>query len=192
MTIHTGIFFGSFNPIHIGHLIIANTMLERVGLDKIMFVVSPQNPLKEKSNLIPEYDRLEMVRRAVYENSSFELSDIEFKMPRPSYTIDTLSYLYDKYPERKFSVIIGQDNLEQLPRWKNFEKILEYYPLLVYPRAHSKKTSLDDHEKIQMIEAPIIEVSASFIRDNVKKGLSIKYLVPQEVEQYILEKKIFL
>ena len=191
MTIHTGIFFGSFNPIHIGHLIIANTMLERVGLDKIMFIVSPQNPLKEKSNLLPEYDRLEMVRRAVYENPSFELSDIEFKMPRPSYTIDTLSYLYDKYPERKFSVIIGQDNLEQLPKWKNYEKILEYYPLLVYPRAHSQKTNLDDHKRIQMIEAPIIEISASFIRDNIKKGLSVKYLVPQEVEQYILDKKIF-
>ncbi len=191
MTIHTGIFFGSFNPIHIGHLIIANTMLERVGLDRVMFIVSPQNPLKAKSNLLPEYDRLEMVRRAVYENPSFELSDIEFHMPRPSYTIDTLSYLYDKFPEKKFSIIIGQDNLEQLPKWKNYEKILEYYPLLVYPRANSKKTPLDNHKRIQMIEAPIIEVSASFIRDNVKKGLSIKYLVPQEVEQYILEKKIF-
>ncbi len=192
MTIKTGIFFGSFNPIHIGHLIIANTMLERAALDKIMFVVSPQNPLKEKSNLLPEYDRLEMVRRAVYENYDFEVSDIEFHMPRPSYTIDTLTYLFDKYPKREFSVIIGQDNLEQLPKWKNFEKILDYYPLLVYPRANSKKSDLETNPKIQLIEAPIIEISASFIRENVRKGLSIKYLVPQEVEEYILQKKIFL
>ncbi len=192
MTLKTGIFFGSFNPIHIGHLIIANTMLERAGLDKVMFVVSPQNPLKEKSNLLPEYDRLEMVRQAVFENYSFEVSDIEFNMPRPSYTVDTLAYLYDKYPDREFSVIVGQDNLEQLPRWKNFEKILEFFPLLVYPRANAKPTDLDNHANVKLIGAPIIEVSASFIRENVRKGLSIKYLVPQEVEEYILRKKIFL
>ncbi len=192
MTLKTGVFFGSFNPIHIGHLIIANTMLERADLDKITFVVSPQNPLKEKSNLLPEYDRLEMVRRAVYENYNFDASDIEFHMPRPSYTIDTLSYLYEKYPDRKFWVIIGQDNLEHLSKWKNYEKILEYYPLLVYPRAKSKPSEFDNHPGIRMMDAPIIEVSASFIRENVRKGLSIKYLVPQEVEEYILQKKIFL
>lgn len=192
MKIKTGVFFGSFNPIHIGHLIIANSMLELAGLDKVMFVVSPQNPLKHRSNLIPSYDRLEMVRRAIYNHFQFEVSDIEFKMPKPSYTIDTLSYLYDKHPEREFSLIIGQDNLVQLPQWKNHDKILEFYKLLVYPRPNAGETPILQHENVTMFEAPIMEISASFIRENVRKGRSIKYLVVPEVEEYILTKGIFL
>ena len=192
MKIKTGVFFGSFNPIHIGHLIIANSMLELAGLHKVMFVVSPQNPLKQRSNLIPAYDRLEMVRRATYNHFQFEVSDIEFKMPKPSFTIDTLSYLFDKHPEREFSLIIGQDNLIQLPQWKNHEKILEFYKLLVYPRPNAGYTEILDHPNVTMFEAPIMEISASFIRENVRKGRSIKYLVVPEVEEYILTKGIFL
>ena len=167
-------------------------MLELAGLHKVMFVVSPQNPLKQRSNLIPAYDRLEMVRRATYNHFQFEVSDIEFKMPKPSFTIDTLSYLFDKHPEREFSLIIGQDNLIQLPQWKNHEKILEFYKLLVYPRPNAGYTEILDHPNVTMFEAPIMEISASFIRENVRKGRSIKYLVVPEVEEYILTKGIFL
>lgn len=186
-----GLFFGSFNPIHIGHLIIANTVLEKTDIQKVTFVVSPQNPFKKSSSLIPEYDRLEMARLAIFDNMDFEVSDIEFGMPKPSYTVDTLAYLTEKYPEREFSLILGEDNLEHFHKWKNYETILKYHKLIVYPRPNASKNGMDQYESVKMIDAPLMEISATFIRDCVKSNESIRYLVHPDVENYIKQKKIY-
>jgi nicotinate-nucleotide adenylyltransferase len=187
-----GLFFGSFNPIHIGHLIIANTVLAKTDIQKVMFVVSPQNPFKKSDSLIPEFDRLEMVRLAIFDNLDFEVSDIEFNMPTPSYTSDTLAYLTDKYPEREFSIILGEDNLTHFDKWKNYEAILKYHRLIVYPRPKAEKSQLTFHNSVKMINAPLMEISATFIRDCVRNDESIMYLVHPEVEKYIERKKIYL
>lgn len=187
-----GLFFGSFNPIHIGHLIIANTVLAKTDLQKIMFVVSPQSPFKKNASLIPEFDRLEMVRLAIFDNLDFEVSDIEFNMPKPSYTVDTLAYLSEKYPEREFSLIIGEDNLSHFHKWKNYETILKYHRLIVYPRPNSKPSELNIHNSVKMINAPLMEISATFIRDCVRNEQSIMYLVHPDVENYIIRKKIYI
>lgn len=186
-----GLFFGSFNPIHIGHLIIANTILEKTDIQKVMFVVSPQSPFKKNTSLIPEYDRLEMVRLAIYDNLEFEVSDIEFHMPKPSYTVDTLAYLTEKFPEREFSLIIGEDNLVHFNKWKNYEAILKYHPLIVYPRPNTDEVMEDYGESVKMIDAPLMEISATFIRDCVRNNQSIRYLVHPDVEKYIIRKKIY-
>lgn len=188
----TGLFFGSFNPIHIGHLIIANTVLAKTDISRVMFVVSPQSPFKNSSSLIPEYDRLEMVRLAIFDNLDFEVSDIEFHMPKPSYTVDTLAYLSDKYPERAFSIIVGEDNLVHFNKWKNYETILKYYRLIVYPRPNTPKSEMAIHNSVNMINAPLMEISATFIRDCVRNNESIRYLVHPDVEDYILRKKIYI
>jgi nicotinate-nucleotide adenylyltransferase len=187
-----GLYFGSFNPIHIGHLIIANIVLESADLHEIWFVVSPQNPFKSASSLLHEFDRYEMVRLAIHDNYKFRASDIEFHLPRPGYTIDTLSYLQERHPADTFCLIIGEDNLEQFKRWKNYESILEYFKLLVYQRPHSQPSELKAHPKVHMIEAPLLDISASFIRNAIKSGRSIKYLVPEVVENYIRDKKFYL
>jgi nicotinate-nucleotide adenylyltransferase len=187
-----GLFFGSFNPIHTGHLIIANTMLEYGKLSEVWFVVSPQNPFKISSGLLHEFDRFEMVRLAIHDNFKFRASDIEFQLTRPSYTIDTLTYLQEKYPMHQFRLIIGEDNLQQFPRWKNYEKILDYFSLLVYQRPTVLPSTLMNHPKVTVVEAPQFDISASFIRNAVKAGRSIKYLVPQGVEEYIKDKKFFI
>lgn len=186
-----GLFFGSFNPIHIGHLIIANIMLESTDLEEVWFVVSPQNPFKKNKSLLHEFDRFDMVKLAIQDNYKFRVSDVEFHMPRPSYTVDTLAYLQDKYPANQFSLIIGEDNLEQFHRWKNYSQILEYYGLYVYQRIGAVKTDLTSHPKVKMVEAPLLEISATFIRSCVKQGRSIKYLVPERVEEYIKQKKFY-
>ena len=186
-----GLFFGSFNPIHIGHLIIANTVLEKSDISKVMFVVSPQSPFKKSSSLIPEYDRLEMVRLAIFDNLDFEVSDIEFHMPKPSYTVDTLAYLSEKYPEREFSLIVGQDNLVHFKKWKNYETILKYYRLIVYPRPNTPEYPDELNNAIKMINAPLMEISATFIRDCVRNEESIRYLVHPDVENYIIRNKIY-
>lgn len=187
-----GLFFGSFNPIHVGHLIVANIMAESTDLENIWFVVSPQNPFKKNSNLLHEFDRFEMVRAAIHENFNFKACDIEFSMPRPSYTIDTLTYLQEKHPEHKFVLIIGEDNLEQFHRWKNHQQILEYFGLYVYPRPGSPSSLLLNHPNVKMVDAPLLDISATFIRNLAKNGKSIKYLVPEPVEDYIRDKKFFL
>jgi nicotinate-nucleotide adenylyltransferase len=187
-----GLFFGSFNPIHIGHLIIANTMLEYTELENIWFIVSPQNPFKKSSNLIHEFDRLEMVRLAVGYNYKMKASDIEFSMPRPSYTIDTLTYLQEKFPKDEFVLIIGEDNLDQFPKWKNFDKILNFFKLFVYPRPNSVKSDLVSHPNVKMVPAPLLDISATFIRNSVKNGKSIQFLVLPEVETYVKQKKLYL
>lgn len=187
-----GLFFGSFNPIHIGHLIIANTMLETTDLDEVRFVVSPQNPHKKRNTLLHEFDRLYMVERAISENYKLKGEDVEFRMPVPSYTIDTLTYLTDKNPDKEFVLIIGGDNLQHFQKWKNYEQILENYELYVYPRPDTpKELELKNHPKVRMVQAPLLDISATYIRDLIKNGKSVRYLIPPEVEGYINSKGFY-
>lgn len=187
-----GLFFGSFNPIHIGHMIIANTMLEYTDMENVWFVVSPQNPFKKNAGLLHEFDRLEMVRLSVAYNYKMKAVDVEFKMPRPSYTIDTLTYLQDNFPNDDFVLIIGEDNLAQFTRWKNYEKILQYFSLYVYPRPQSPPSELKEHSNVKMVNAPLLDISATYIRNAVKEGKSIQYLVTPEVETFIQQKKFYI
>ncbi|MCS6832443.1 MAG: nicotinate (nicotinamide) nucleotide adenylyltransferase [Flammeovirgaceae bacterium] len=188
-----GLFFGSFNPIHIGHLIVANTIAESNEVGQVWFVVSPQNPFKKKHTLAHEFDRIHMVRLAIGDNPKFNVTDIEFRMPQPSYTIDTLTYLSEKYPQHQFSLIIGTDNLASLPKWKNYEQILNYYSILVYPRPDVElpASTLLTHPNVKIIEAPLLAISATYIRHCIQQNKSIRYLVPQEVADYIHAKKLY-
>lgn len=185
-----GLFFGSFNPIHIGHMIIANIMQDQTDLDEIWFVVSPQNPFKSRKSLLHEFDRLRMVELAIGKNYRFRACDVEFHMPKPSYTVDTLSYLSDKHPHHEFKLVIGGDNLKSFHKWKNSEAILEYYGLYVYPRPN--ETFVIEHPNVHYIESPMIDISATFIRNAIKNGHSVKYLLQESVEDYIRDKKFFL
>jgi len=188
-----GLFFGSFNPIHIGHLIIANTIVHNSDLDIVQFVVSPQNPFKKKVTLAHEQDRIEMVELAIKEmNHLLFASDIEFRMPQPSYTIDTLTYLSDKNPKTKYVIIMGQDNLQHFHKWKNFQQILEHYQLYVYPRPNAKISELDSHPKVKFFEVPLLDISATFIRKQVKEQKSISYLVHKKVEEFIESKGLYI
>ncbi len=187
-----GLFFGSFNPIHIGHLIIANSMLEFSGLDSVWFVVSPHNPHKKKSTLLHEFDRLEMVRLAIADNPKLQVSDIEFNLPQPSYTIDTLAYISEKYPQHEFSLIMGEDNLQHFHKWKNHLKILEYHSILLYSRPNSVKTEWHKHPKIKFVNAPLIDISATYLRYCIRSEKSIKYMVHDDVANMIKFKKYYL
>lgn len=186
-----GLFFGTFNPIHTGHMIVASVMLESTDMSKIWFVVSPHNPFKKRANLLHEFDRLDLVRAAVYENYNMEVSDIEFNLPKPSYTIDTLTYLEEKHPEKKFGLILGQDNLSGFMKWKNADQILSRYALYVYPRPHANDSDLAEHPSVQLIDAPKIDISATFIRNFVREGKSIQYLVPQPVADMIRDRGFY-
>lgn len=186
-----GLFFGSFNPIHVGHLILASTIVEQSELQEAWFVVSPQNPFKKRSSLLHEFDRYDMIEKAIADNYQLRVSDIEFNLSRPSYTIHTLTYLQEKYPSHEFALIMGSDNLSHFHKWKNYEKILEYYRIYVYPRPNTKPSQFDDHPKVTFVDAPLLNISATFIRKAIKANQSIKYLVPEEVEQYILQKKFY-
>ncbi|MDH5380238.1 MAG: nicotinate (nicotinamide) nucleotide adenylyltransferase [Cyclobacteriaceae bacterium] len=187
-----GLFFGSFNPIHSGHMIIAQYMVEETDLERIWFVVSPQNPLKNQKSLAHEQDRYDMVQAAVYDNYNFQVTDIEFHMPRPSYTIDTLTWLSEKYPEHEFVVIMGADNLNHIEKWKNHQVLLDNYELYVYPRPGSSIEKIEIKGKVKYIEAPLISISATEIRRMVSRGKSVKYLVPDAVEALIKSKKLYL
>ncbi len=187
-----GLFFGSFNPIHTGHLIIANLMVESADLDKVWFVVSPQNPFKSGKGLLHEFDRYDMVRAAVYDNYKLEVSDIEFHLPKPSYTIHTLVHLSERHPEKKFSVIMGEDNLGSFTKWKNHEVILRDYGLYVYPRPSTTDSSLRAHPNVRIVDAPLLDISATFIRNCIRQGRSIRYLVPDPVEEMIRTRGFYL
>ena len=187
-----GLFFGSFNPIHIGHLVIANIMAENTDLSKVWFVISPQNPLKPSKGLLHEFDRYDMVKAAIADHYKLEATDVEFHMPKPSYTIHTLTYLSEKHPGKKFVLILGEDNLESFPRWKNYEEILNQYELYVYPRPHVTNSDLKRHPHVKMIEAPLLDISATYIRNCVKNNKSIRYLVPEPVEQLIRLKHYYV
>jgi len=181
-----GLFFGSFNPIHHGHLIIANYILENTGLDQVWFVVSPQNPLKPAGSLLNEYHRLYLVNAAIEGENKLKASDIEYKLPKPSYTADTLAYLQEKYPEHQFGIIMGSDSYENLPKWKNYRYILQHYPIYVYKRAqHELLPNYPEAKEIIVLEAPLLPISATHIRKNIKEGRSIRYLVPESVREEI-------
>jgi nicotinate-nucleotide adenylyltransferase len=186
-----GLFFGSFNPIHIGHMIIANYMANHTYLDRVWIVVSPQNPLKDKSLLINTYDRLEMCKLAFNDDAKIQVSDIELHLPQPSYTIDTLTYLKEKYPEHEFTLIMGADNLNSLKKWKNYELILRDYKILVYPRPKEVFSELSTHPNISITEAPIMEISSTFIRNAIKNNKDIRYFLPDNVLEFIESKSLY-
>lgn len=183
----TGLFFGSFNPVHNGHMIIANYMLEFSDLEQIWFIVSPQNPMKKKSSLLEDYHRLAIINEVIRDQSKYIASDIEFNMPKPSYTIDTLTYLNEKYPENKFCLIMGSDNLHSFKKWKNYETILENYELYVYPRPNYDGAEFKKHEKVKIIPAPLVEISSSFIRKSIKEQKDIQYFMPEKAYEYMRE-----
>lgn len=180
-----GLFFGSFNPIHTGHLIIANHMATRTELDQVWLVVSPHNPHKNKASLANDYDRLHMVNLAIEDNPLLRASNIEFGLPKPSYTVDTLAYLSEKYPQHRFSLIMGGDNLRTLHKWKNHEILLRDYAIYVYQRPDYDLGDLATHPSVQLLDAPLMQISASFIRQSLQAGQSIRYLVPDAVRTYL-------
>jgi len=186
-----GLFFGSFNPVHVGHMIIANYMVTHTDLDKVWMVVSPHNPLKKKSTLAKDYDRLNMVKAAIGDNLKLEASNIEFNLPKPSYTIDTLTYLKEKYPKKTFALIMGGDNLGTLHKWKNFELILKRHQIYVYKRPNYELGELKDHPSITIEEAPLLQISASYIRKSIQSGKSIQYLVPEAVYEYLSASNLY-
>jgi nicotinate-nucleotide adenylyltransferase len=160
--------------------------------DQVWFVVSPQNPFKKSKTLLHEQDRYDMVAQAIGDNPKLKVSDIEFSMPKPSYTIDTLVRFTEKYPENEFKLIIGEDNLAAFSKWKNYDKILEFYGLLVYPRPKAEAHNFANHTKVKFIEAPLLDISATFIRSQILAGKSVKYMVPEVVEGFIKLKKLYL
>ncbi|UQD55460.1 nicotinate (nicotinamide) nucleotide adenylyltransferase [Flavobacterium sp. K5-23] len=192
-----GLYFGTFNPIHIGHLIIANHMAENSDLDQIWMVVTPHNPHKKKSSLLDDHHRLQMVHLATEEFPKIKPSDIEFKLSQPNYTVNTLVHLEEKFPENEFSLIMGEDNLKSLHKWKNYEIILQNHNLYVYPRLEIKNQSgeknqaesdnfdLKKHPKVHLIDAPVVEISSTFIRNNIKEGKNIQPLLSDKVWKYI-------
>lgn len=182
---HIGLFFGSFNPIHIGHLIIASHILENGGPEEVWFVVSPHNPLKPRHTLARDHDRLHLVQLAVADNPRMRASHIEFGLPKPSYTIDTMAYLKEKYPLYRFSLIMGGDNLATLDKWKNFEVLLRDHDILVYSRPGHGPTPWDAHPRVRFFEAPLLHISATFIREGLRAGRSMRYLLPEPVYQYL-------
>ena len=182
---HIGLFFGSFNPVHIGHLIIANHMVEHGALDEVWLVVTPHNPHKKKATLANDYERLHMVNLAIEDNPNLKASNIEFGLPKPSYTIETLTYLKEKHPNKVFTLIMGGDNLATLHKWKNYELILQYHNIYVYQRPNYELGELKDHPRIQIFDAPLMQISASFIRKSIKANKSVRYLVSPRVLEYL-------
>lgn len=182
---HIGLFFGSFNPIHTGHLIIAEYMADRTDLKQIWFVVSPHNPLKAQASLANDFDRLHMVQLAIEDNPKLKASNIEFSLPKPSYTIDTMAYLHEKYPEHQFSLIMGSDNLESIHKWKNYELLLHRYPIHIYKRPGSENIAKPLSADIHLHDVPLLYISSTFIRRQIAQGHSIRYMVPESVYQYL-------
>ena len=189
----TGLYFGSFNPIHIGHLAIAGYMTEFAGLSQVWFVVSPHNPLKKKETLLADYQRLYMAQLAIGDNDRLKASDIEFKLPVPSYTIDTLTYLKERYPDKDFCLVMGEDNLYTLHKWKNVGELIKKYPIYYYPRHDTVKplsAALDQIlplAEIHRAKAPLMDISGTFIREGIRQGKDMSYFLPQPVWKYIRE-----
>lgn len=179
-----GLYFGSFNPIHTGHLIVASYVANHTEMQQVWFVVSPQNPLKPSSVLLNEYHRLHLVHLAVEEDLRLKASDVEFKLPCPSYTIDTLTYLQEKYPQHEFSIVMGSDSFQNLPRWKNFEQLVKNYSFIIYKRPGFEVTETWN-AKLVVLNAPLLQLSATEIRDNIRNNKTIRYLVPEKVREEI-------
>ncbi|SFC98801.1 nicotinate (nicotinamide) nucleotide adenylyltransferase [Algibacter pectinivorans] len=188
-----GLYFGSFNPIHIGHLVIANHMAEYSDLDQVWFVITPHNPFKKKSSLLDNYQRLEMVYEATKDYDKLKASDIEFNLPQPNYTVNTLAHLQEKYPDHNFSLIMGEDNLNSFHKWKNYEVILENHHIYVYPRISNTTVNnqFNGHKKIHPIDAPIMQLSSTFIRKAIKDGKNIKPMLPKNVWEYLDEMNFY-
>lgn len=182
-----GLYFGTFNPIHIGHLIIANHMAEYSNLDQIWMVVTPHNPHKQKNTLLDDYHRLYMVHLATEDFPKIKPSDIEFKLPQPNYTVNTLAHLQEKYPMHEFSLIMGEDNLNSLYKWKNYEVLLQNYDIYVYPRLNAGEldNQFANHPKIHRLGAPVIELSSTFIRESIKNGKNVIPMLPNKVWEYV-------
>ncbi len=192
-----GLYFGTFNPVHVGHLIIANHIVENTPLDEVWFVVSPHNPLKKKASLLEDYHRLNLVKEAIEDNNKLRASDIEFKLPQPSYTATTLAYLQEKYPKKDFTLIMGEDNLRSLHKWRNFETIVANHKIMVYPRHQTIQEKelvnpVVNSDKIVVLrDVPFMDISASFIRKSIKEGKSVKYLLTDPVLKYIDEMNFY-
>lgn len=194
---HIGLYFGTFNPIHVGHLIIANYMVDFTAMDEVWLVISPHNPLKSKNSLLADYHRLAIVREAIQDNFRLQASDVEFHMEQPSYTIHTLAYLKEAHPEYRFSLIMGEDNLRTLHKWKNYEQLLENHTIFVYPRpltiqeqeeiaAHEMESPIE-HANITKVDAPVMKLSASFIRKAIKDKKDVRYMLTEPVYKYVKE-----
>lgn len=182
-----GLYFGTFNPIHVGHLIIANHLAEHSDLEQIWMVVTPHNPLKQKNTLLDDYQRLHLVRLATEEYNKIKPSDIEFKLPQPNYTVNTLAHLMEKYPQHEFALIMGEDNLKSFHKWKNYEYILQNHDIYIYPRISEEpdNSELKNHPRIHKIDAPVVEISSTFIRDGIKNKKNIRPLLPHNVWEYL-------
>ena len=187
---HIGLYFGSFNPIHVGHLIVANHIVNNSDIDKVWFVVSPHNPLKEAHSLLNEYDRLHLVELAIEDNVKFRASNVEFSLQKPSYTIDTLTYLTERFPLEQFSIIIGSDSFQNLERWKNYEQLVANYSFIVYrrPGFEIKETY---GARISIMNAPLLEISSTFVRKQIKEKKSVRYLLPDAVHKSIEENRYY-
>lgn len=194
-----GLFFGTFNPIHVGHLIIANYIVASTSLEEVWFVVTPHNPHKKKANLLEDHHRLAMVREAIEDNIHLRASDVEFNLPQPNYTIHTLAHLREKHPDKEFVLIMGEDNLRSFHKWKNFEEILNHHRIVVYPRVHVSQEDntaqvieeLKGHDRIVLCDAPIMNISATFIRNAIKSGLDVRYMLTEPVFKYVDEMNFY-
>ncbi|MCP5063806.1 MAG: nicotinate-nucleotide adenylyltransferase [Ignavibacteriae bacterium] len=188
-----GLFFGTFNPIHVGHLTIANHLAENSDLDQVWFVVTPHSPFKKKNSLLDDNQRLEMVYRATKDYDKLKPSDIEFNLPQPNYTINTLVHLEEKFPNHEFALIMGEDNLKSFHKWKNYQMILETHNIYVYPRISKGKveTQFDEHPKIHHVDSPIMELSSTFIRKSIKEGKNVRPMLPENVWEYLDEMNFY-
>jgi nicotinate-nucleotide adenylyltransferase len=194
-----GLFFGTFNPIHVGHLIIANYIVSATSLDEVWFVVTPHNPHKKKASLLADHHRLAMVKEAIENNLHLRASDVEFGLPQPNYTINTLAHLREKHEDKEFVIIMGEDNLRSFHKWKNYEEILKHHGVVVYPRVHVSNedhetrvhADLANHPKILRTNAPIMNISATFIRNAIKDGLDVRYMLTESVFKYVDEMNFY-
>jgi len=187
-----GLYFGSFNPVHVGHMIIANQILVNTDLDQVWLVVSPHNPLKKKSSLANDFDRLHLVNLAIGDNVRIKSSNVEFGLPQPSYTVDTLAYLQEKHPGHQFALIMGGDNLATFSRWKNYQTILDRHEIFVYLRPDTDLSSAIEHAHINLLHGlPLLNISSTFIRNAIKEGKSIQYLVPDAVFEFLADSNMY-
>lgn len=192
ISLKVGLYFGSYNPIHIGHLAIGNYMVEYTDIDQLWFVVSPQNPHKKKVKLLDDYQRLEMVHRAVEGDDRLRASNIEFGLPKPSYTVDTLAYLKEQHPNHHFVILMGSDNLESFHKWKNYETIVENFGVIVYPRPGFDKSKVQFHKNITIAEgAPLMAISSSFLRKAIQNGKDVRHFLPQRTSEYLAEMNFY-
>ena len=193
VTMNVGLYFGTFNPIHVGHLTIANHLVEHSDLDQVWFVVTPHSPFKKKNSLLDDHQRLEMVYQATKDYDKLKESNIEFNLPQPNYTVNTLAHLEEKYPENNFALIMGEDNLKSFHKWKNYDVILSRHKIYVYPRISQGtiESKFEDHPSITRVKAPIMELSSTFIRKSIKAGKNVRPMLPEAVWKYLDEMKFY-